>query len=243
MTASGPDAGRLVAEFLPERVGRYRAMARFPDGTTQESRFIVFTENLERLKWRRMWWLAPIVRASGGPADRTGGFGAAVAGIEQREGRRDAEDEVVSGVECRLGFLPDWFSLRPGLVLTTAVGTMLNEKQHILDRLAAADRAHQKEAGGRFLLRSVKYLCVCVLAAFVLDVVFHLRAGWRLGLLLGIIGGVVALLGVAWYLAFVRRNRLEHIARFLEAALPALARNSSICSNCRGRLPTPRCRR
>jgi len=47
MTASGGDAGRLVAEFLPERVGRYRAVARFPDGTAQESRFIVFTENLE----------------------------------------------------------------------------------------------------------------------------------------------------------------------------------------------------
>jgi len=47
MTASGGDAGRLVAEFLPERVGRYRALAKFPDGTTQESRFIVFNENLE----------------------------------------------------------------------------------------------------------------------------------------------------------------------------------------------------
>jgi hypothetical protein len=47
MAASGTDASRLVAEFLPERVGRYRALAKFPDGTTQESRFIVFTENLE----------------------------------------------------------------------------------------------------------------------------------------------------------------------------------------------------
>jgi hypothetical protein len=47
LTASGSDAGRLTAEFLPERVGRYRARAQFPDGTSQESRFIVFTENLE----------------------------------------------------------------------------------------------------------------------------------------------------------------------------------------------------
>jgi hypothetical protein len=38
---------RLTAEFLPERVGRYRAVVNLPDGTTQESRFIVFTENLE----------------------------------------------------------------------------------------------------------------------------------------------------------------------------------------------------
>ncbi len=41
------DPGRLTAEFLPEHIGRYRAVAKFPDGTTQESRFIVFTENLE----------------------------------------------------------------------------------------------------------------------------------------------------------------------------------------------------
>jgi hypothetical protein len=39
--------GRLAAEFLPEQVGRYRAVVNLPDGTTQESRFIVFTENLE----------------------------------------------------------------------------------------------------------------------------------------------------------------------------------------------------
>ena len=38
---------RLTAQFLPERTGRYRAVVNLPDGTTQESRFIVFTENLE----------------------------------------------------------------------------------------------------------------------------------------------------------------------------------------------------
>ena len=38
---------RLTAEFLPERTGRYRAVVNLPDGTIQESRFIVFTENLE----------------------------------------------------------------------------------------------------------------------------------------------------------------------------------------------------
>lgn len=98
----------------------------------------------------------------------------------------------------------------------------MNERQHILERLAAADRAHQKEAGGRFLLRSIKYFCFFILAAFLLDVVLHLAAGWRLGLLLGLMGGVLALLGVAWYLAYVRRNRLEHIARFLEGRDAAL---------------------
>jgi hypothetical protein len=41
------DPGRLSGEFLPDHTGRYRALAKFPDGSTQESRFIVFTENLE----------------------------------------------------------------------------------------------------------------------------------------------------------------------------------------------------
>jgi hypothetical protein len=40
-------AGRLTADFLPQRTGRYRATVSLPDGTTQESRFIVFNENLE----------------------------------------------------------------------------------------------------------------------------------------------------------------------------------------------------
>ena len=47
MTAATSQGGRLAAEFMPERVGRYRAVANFPDGTSQESRFIVYTENLE----------------------------------------------------------------------------------------------------------------------------------------------------------------------------------------------------
>ncbi|HEX5220435.1 MAG TPA: DUF4175 family protein [Verrucomicrobiae bacterium] len=94
---------------------------------------------------------------------------------------------------------------------------MLTENSNILNRLGAADRVHQRETAGRFLLRCVKYVCGFVLAAFVLDVVLHLPAGWRLGLLLTLIAGALCLLCVAAYLAFIRRNRLEHIARFLES--------------------------
>ncbi|MGC3960748.1 MAG: hypothetical protein QM813_23275 [Verrucomicrobiota bacterium] len=99
---------------------------------------------------------------------------------------------------------------------------MLTESKNILARLQAADRAHQKEAGGCLLLRCVKYGCALVLALFVADVILHLTAGWRLGLLLALVGAILALLGTAWYLAYVRRNRLEHIARFLETRDPAL---------------------
>jgi len=38
---------RLAGEFLPTKTGRYRAVADLPDGTHQESKFIVFEENLE----------------------------------------------------------------------------------------------------------------------------------------------------------------------------------------------------
>jgi hypothetical protein len=44
---SATEAGRLAGEYLPEQTGRYRVVGRFPDGSSQESRFIVFNENLE----------------------------------------------------------------------------------------------------------------------------------------------------------------------------------------------------
>ncbi len=47
MAAPPTDSSRLSAEYLPEKPGRYRAVAQFPDGTSQETRFIVFNENLE----------------------------------------------------------------------------------------------------------------------------------------------------------------------------------------------------
>ncbi len=99
---------------------------------------------------------------------------------------------------------------------------MLSETQQLLERLAAADRERQKEAGGIFLLRCVKFACSFILLAFILDVIAHLTSGWRLAILLALFGGVVALGGLAWYLAFVRRNRAEHIARFIETRNPAL---------------------
>ena len=59
--------GRLTAEFLPERTGRYRAVVKLPDGTTQESRFIVFTENLEETEVATdTLYLRRLCEASGG---------------------------------------------------------------------------------------------------------------------------------------------------------------------------------
>lgn len=66
--APAPEStGRLTAEFLPERIGRYRAVVKLPDGTTQESRFIVFTENLEETEVATdALYLRRLCEASGG---------------------------------------------------------------------------------------------------------------------------------------------------------------------------------
>ena len=48
LTPGGTEGGyRLGGDYLPDRTGRYRAIAELPDGTRQESKFIVFDENLE----------------------------------------------------------------------------------------------------------------------------------------------------------------------------------------------------
>jgi hypothetical protein len=63
----GQDVYRLLAEYLPEKVGKYRASVRFPDGTTQESRFIVFQENLEETEVATdVGYLKRLCESSGG---------------------------------------------------------------------------------------------------------------------------------------------------------------------------------
>lgn len=60
-------AGRLSAQFLPEHTGRYRAVVNLPDGTTQESRFIVYTENLEETEVATdVLYLRRLCESSGG---------------------------------------------------------------------------------------------------------------------------------------------------------------------------------
>jgi hypothetical protein len=99
---------------------------------------------------------------------------------------------------------------------------MLNEAHTIFERLADADRAHQKEAAIRLLLSSAKYGCALILGAFVIDILLHLSSICRLALLLAMFAGALALAMAGWFIAFVRRNRIEYIARFLETRDPAL---------------------
>ncbi|MEW6306074.1 MAG: hypothetical protein AB1705_21565, partial [Verrucomicrobiota bacterium] len=99
---------------------------------------------------------------------------------------------------------------------------MLKELGPITARLAAADRRVQTEKGGSLLLRAVPWFFLCILLAFALDAFLHLDGFSRL-LLMGVwfLGGLI-LLGVSAYVAFVRRNSHEHVARLLEDREPSL---------------------
>jgi uncharacterized membrane protein len=63
----GQDANRLMAEFLPEKAGKYRASVHFPDGTSQETRFIVYQENQEQTEVATdVGYLKRLCESSGG---------------------------------------------------------------------------------------------------------------------------------------------------------------------------------
>ncbi|MBA4147536.1 MAG: hypothetical protein H0X66_05420 [Verrucomicrobia bacterium] len=99
---------------------------------------------------------------------------------------------------------------------------MLKQVQPIIRRLAAADRSFQKEIGTSLFLRSCKYLLGFIVLCFVVDVVFHLEATWRVLLLGAFVLFGLFLAGRAWFVAYVRKNSVEHIARVLETRDAAL---------------------
>ena len=89
-------------------------------------------------------------------------------------------------------------------------------------RLAAADRTLQKERGGSALLRAWPWVTGMVLGGFAADVVLHLSGGVRMAITLVFTGILVAGFAAAAWLAFRRRNSLEHTARVLESRHPRL---------------------
>jgi hypothetical protein len=61
------DDEKLVAEFVPGKPGKYEAVARFPDGSEQTARFIVFDENLEQIDVATdVTYLRKLCESSGG---------------------------------------------------------------------------------------------------------------------------------------------------------------------------------
>lgn len=91
-----------------------------------------------------------------------------------------------------------------------------------LYKLTRADRAHQREVGGSLFFRCIKWLLLLVVACFVADVFLHLEAGWRLVMTGALALAALGLLGWSWYVAYVRKNQLAHIARLLEERDPKL---------------------
>ncbi|HWB02298.1 MAG TPA: DUF4175 family protein [Verrucomicrobiales bacterium] len=87
---------------------------------------------------------------------------------------------------------------------------------HILRRLAQADRAWMQTRSFERLLRSVKYLCAGLLLMVGLDLVFQLTSHIRLSLVL--LAGLSVLILLLWhaYRAFIKRSPLLRIARHLE---------------------------
>ena len=122
-----PAAGRLSAEFLPERPGRYRAAVNLPDGTTQESRFIVFTENLEETEVATdTLYLRRLCESSGGRLIAAAELPRLLKELRSQKADTDPADHPAPGVECGLGFLSGGVVLRGGLVFAKTVGLMLN---------------------------------------------------------------------------------------------------------------------
>lgn len=92
----------------------------------------------------------------------------------------------------------------------------------LTNRLKAAGRSYQAEEARSFVCRTLKYFLITALVFFVADVIFHFGASVRVGLL-GFFGiALLAILAWAWYLARIRQNRLEQVARLVETLEPSL---------------------
>lgn len=107
----GQDLYRLTAEFLPEKAGKYRASVRFPDGTTQEARFIVYQENLEQTEVATdAGYLKRLCESSGGrllvPAE--------LAKLNAE--LRDEKQEVTAKTRLRSVWDRAWFFYLIGLI-------------------------------------------------------------------------------------------------------------------------------
>jgi hypothetical protein len=87
--AAAPD--KLTGDFLPSKPGKYTATARFPDGTQQSARFIVFDENLEETEVATdAGYLRKLCESSGGRLLQPEEFGKTV-----REVRNEKIEAVV----------------------------------------------------------------------------------------------------------------------------------------------------
>ncbi len=95
--ADPSDPYRLTAEYLPEEAGRYRAVAQFPDGSTQESRFIVYQENYEETEVATdVDYLRRLCETSGGRLIKSEELGKLVAELVKEPEPGEAKTRLIS---------------------------------------------------------------------------------------------------------------------------------------------------
>ena len=87
LSASDPNApDKFTAEFLPAKAGKYAATAKFPDGTSQSARFIVFDENLEQTEVATdAGYLRKLCESSGGRLLQPGDLGKLLAELNNEK--------------------------------------------------------------------------------------------------------------------------------------------------------------
>ncbi len=92
----------------------------------------------------------------------------------------------------------------------------------VLDALRRAGAVHSRQRAILFLLRSVLCLVATIPLLLVADVLFHLSDGLRLAGGIGVIVAGLAVVAVAFFLAFLVQPPLLRMARLLESRNPAL---------------------
>jgi hypothetical protein len=116
--ASGPD--KLATEFVPAKAGKYEATAKFPDGTEQTVRFMVFSDNLEKTEVATdVGFLKQLCESSGGRLLKPEELGPLVEGLSNAKGDSSPQTRLVpiwdrTGVFWVIGALfgADWFLRR-----------------------------------------------------------------------------------------------------------------------------------
>ena len=102
------------------------------------------------------------------------------------------------------------------------MGALLIMAQELSSRLRRADRALQKERGGRLLFRLWPYAGLILLLGFVLDILLHLNTATRVMIDIGFLAYVLGVTGLGLFIMFVLRNSPERTARNLEDRDPKL---------------------
>ena len=120
LTADPSAADKLTAEFVPGKPGKYEAVAKFPDGTEQTARFIVFDENLEQTEVATdVTYLKKLCESSGGRLLQPEELGKFVRELSDERADAGSQTRLVSAWDrvwvfwtIGLCFAADWFLRR-----------------------------------------------------------------------------------------------------------------------------------